>query len=123
MTEDESAWYSKMLSEARRVRPFMSRDVYPLTGPSFSDKDLCAWQAHDPDTDSGVILLFRRAECPVTEVVLPLRALTPGAIYALEDADSGPLPELLDNDLTLFLPEARTARIVFYKSIVKETPR
>ena len=115
MTEDEAAWYRKMLSEARRVRPFMSRDVWPLTGPSFSDKDLCAWQAHDPDTDSGVILVFRRAECPVTDVTLTLRGLTAGKTYVCEDTDGLPAAAIADGRLPLALPAARTARIIFYR--------
>ena len=120
MTEEEAAWYRKMLSDARRIREYMSRDFWPLGGASFCEKDLFAYQAADPESKSGMAAFFRRSECPVSGITLNLRAIIPDASYELEDIDAGVIGVMSGSELVnyqLSLPKPRSERIVFYRCL------
>ena len=112
---EEAEWYRKMLADAYRVRPYMCRDFYPLPGASVSEKDFAAYQAHDPDSDSGAVFVFRRYECPVSELELPLRGIRAENVYILEDIDSGDIGEMSHGRLSVTLGEPGSCRVIFYK--------
>lgn len=115
ITVEEAEWYRKMLADAYRVRPYMCRDFYPLSGASVSEKDFAAYQAHDPDSDSGAVFVFRRYECPVSELELPLRGIRAENVYILEDIDSGDIGEMSHGRLSVTLGEPGSCRVIFYK--------
>ena len=98
----------------------MSRDFWPLGGASFSEKDLFAYQAADPESKSGMAAFFRRSDCPFSGITLNLRAIIPDASYELEDIDAGVIGVMSGSELVnyhLSLPKPRSERIVFYRCI------
>ena len=121
LTDEEAEWYRKILSDAKKVRQFMCRDFYPLTGASFSEKDVSAFQAHDPDIDSGLVAAFRRSECAVTEIELLPHSISAEKMYELEDIDTGKIGVFSGSELErmkVSLPHVRCARILFYRPAV-----
>ena len=52
------------MAELRRLRPLMLADYYVLTPVTTSPHDWLAYQFHDPVTESGFALFFRRPESP-----------------------------------------------------------
>ena len=41
------------------------------------------WQLHRPDTDEGALYCFRRRECGLAGLVVPVRAVKPGTRYTV----------------------------------------
>ena len=63
----------------------MVGDVYPLVDSP--ENDLTKWngqQIHDPAEQSGMIQIFRRANCPDPDFSLNLAGLDPDAFYEAE---------------------------------------
>lgn len=121
LTEEEGAWYRKMIEEAIRVRPYTCKDFYPLTGYSLSRKDWLAFRFHDYDTGNGVIMAFRREESAGQTFSFLLDAgIDPDAVYEIEDIDEGVVSrgvkgaDLAAEGLAVTIPERRMARIIFY---------
>lgn len=119
LTAEEAAWYQRMLADAYRIRPYMCRDIYPITGASVSEKDMCAYQAHDPESDSGLVAVFRRSECAISRIEFGLRGIDENAVYILDDIDEGLMGESSGKELTKLygvdMPQPCTARYIFYR--------
>ncbi len=120
ITEEEAAWYRKMLDDARAVREYMGDDFYPLTGYTLSRMDWMAFQLHRPEDGSGMVMAFRREENATPAMTFGLRGIDAEARYRLRDIDRGDLGETGGAELsalTVEIPEPRSARILFYEKI------
>lgn len=121
LSEDEAIWYRKMLEDAKRVRPYMQEDFYPLTGYSLSELDWMAWQMHAPERESGMIMAFRREKSQVREYEFELKGIDENAEYQLEDIDLGDLGTVAGKHLVegfkVQIPEKRATRILFYTKL------
>ena len=80
----------RLIDEFKRLRPYFYGDFYPLTPHSVSDDDWMAYQFHRPDLNQGMMLAFRRPECPYIEANLKLRGLRlhPETHYELHFEDT-----------------------------------
>ena len=116
---ESMAWLHRMCDEYVRVRPYLSKDVYPLTTPSAALDTWSALQYHDAETDAGVIQVFRRERSPYETATFALFGLDPSASYVFEDADGGTFTadgrELTERGLRLRIEEKRVAKVYFYK--------
>jgi alpha-galactosidase len=113
-------WLRQRLREHQRIRPFHDGDFYPLTECTTSPESWMAYQLHRPDLDAGVLAVFRRPQSPYDAAHWPLRALEPGAAYAVEDQDSGRVArrdgsDLMATGVEVALPEPRSSRLIFYR--------
>jgi len=79
----------RLVNEFQRVRHFFFGDFYPLTPHSVADDVWIAYQFHRDDLRAGIVLAFRRPQCPSIALRLKLRALSPEASYELHFEDSG----------------------------------
>lgn len=121
MTESQKIWYRRMLEEAKRVQPYMIKDYYSLTGCSLSEKDWYAYQMHDPQSNAGLVMAFRRAECPTKNIEVELSALYGGVNYMLEDADTQKTWISTGaglRTLCIDAEEEEQSRLIFYKATV-----
>ena len=116
---DAMEWLSKMCREYLRVRPYLSKDMYPLTD---IDASLYTWNAaqyHDTVSNSGVILVYKRENSPYTSAAFKLRGLMPNCSYVIEDADGGEISccaeSLMLDGLKLNIDGGRVAKVYFYK--------
>lgn len=105
--------------EAKKVRPYLSADFYPLTEVSDHTDVWCANQFHRPGEGDGVLQVFRREDAPYETARFYLRGLKPEADYTFTDADGGNFSlrgrVLMENGLSLNLPKKRTAKLYFYQ--------
>lgn len=113
-------WVRKTFAEYKRARPYFSCDYYPLTTVSSNSGTWCAWQFHDPETNSGIIQAFRRADSPMKTAEFALDGLRKHCDYSFEDADSGVelllnSDELAEKGLEITIEEKRSSRLLFYK--------
>lgn len=72
------------LDEAKQNQKFYYGDFYPLTPCVPGPAALIAWQWHRSDLDSGILLAFRRAECPNSILQASLHALRANRKYRVE---------------------------------------
>ncbi len=77
----------KLFSTAKRIRKYITRDFYQLLSSPEKMENWCAYQGHDPDSDSGFFIAFRRKASPAEKVMLNLSAIDGKAVYELEDRD------------------------------------
>ncbi len=112
--------YLSTFKERDMLVDFMLKDYYPLTPYDKTDKAFMAWQFHDPDKDAGYAAFFRRENCIVKTVQLPLHGLNPDVEYVLTDLDRGDMGTVKGADLLegidLTLDKKRSAGIIMYKA-------
>lgn len=113
-------WLRKMCEEYLRVRPYLSRDIYPLTSPDAAKDIWSAIQYHDPESDSGVILAFRRENAPYSLAEFSLSGISAENSYIFEDADGDSFvlrgKELTDSGFALTIKEKRASKLIFYSA-------
>lgn len=113
-------WLDKACREYLRVRPYLCKDIYPLTEATVSSNAWSAVQYHDPETDTGVIQIFKREGSPYVESVFSLKKIDPSKQYCFEDADGGSLAlggqDLCQNGFNVRIKESRIAKLYFYNA-------
>ena len=117
--QDESkvdwAAAKKSCDEYRRIRKYFSRDFYNHGSSALDPGAWAVWQYHDPETNEGVVLAFRRAESPCDRAKFPLRGLPAGAKVHVENLDTG-ATALLSGELEIVLSGRRSSTVVVYKA-------
>ncbi|HBB90311.1 MAG TPA: alpha-galactosidase [Bacteroidales bacterium] len=80
-----------LMKDFKRLRPYYYGDYYPLV-PNVnitSDSIWMAYQQNRPDQGDGIILAFRRPDCPTDKLVVKPRGLKPDSRYQLLFEDTG----------------------------------
>jgi len=110
------------LAEVRENQKYWYGDFYPLTPCALGPRALVAWQLHRSDLDSGIVLAFRRSECPYPVLQTGLRELDPQASYRAEILEEGRTHEIriltgrqLMNDFELRISKRGTSLLVRYE--------
>jgi hypothetical protein len=78
--------------------------------------------AHRPDSEDGLIQVFRRATSPFLTAQFKLRGLSPTVTYVLNDLDRGEIAratgeDLATNGLTLTIQEQPSAVSITYRRL------
>ena len=109
------------LAEAKENQKFWYGDFYPLTRAALGPDAFVAWQCHRADLDAGMVLAFRRADCPYPVLQTALRGLKSASRYRVEFIDESRTPlsrtltgAELATDLELRLPKKGTSLLVRY---------
>jgi alpha-galactosidase len=114
------AFLRRMVEEFRQIEMYLTGDFYPLTPYSRANNVWMAWQFDRPETGSGVVQAFRRADCGDATARLRLRGVEPSAHYAVMDLDARVSRrmtgrELMDEGLPVNLPQRPAAAVLVYK--------
>jgi alpha-galactosidase len=113
----------KYFSDFKRFRPYYYSDYYPLTNKEnmTSDNVWLAYQLNRPDKGDGIVMAFRRKNCPDESVSVNLKGIDPGADYELLDEDTGKKViqkgEVLRNGIILSLSEQQKSLLISYKRV------
>jgi alpha-galactosidase len=75
------------IAEIKAGRKYWYGDFYPLTPCTLVTDVWIAWQLHRRDLDEGMILAFRRKDCPQPTFQTKLRGLKPGHSYTVTFID------------------------------------
>jgi len=75
------------VAEAKENQKFWYGDFYPLSSDATGAGALIAWQLHRSDLESGIVLAFRRSDCPYPVLQTGFRGIESGSAYALEFID------------------------------------
>lgn len=116
MKEESIDWAvaKKSHDEYRRIRRFFSRDFYNHGSAVLDPSAWAIWQYHDPETNEGVVLAFRRADSACDRAHIDLKGLPADSLLTMENLDSGELGEC-GGTLALELPARRSSTIVVYR--------
>ena len=114
MSEEDFAWARKITEEYRSIRKYFSMDFYNHGSKVFDDTSWTVWQYHNPDTDSGIIMAFRRESSPFEEMKISLAGLKENEAYIFTSLDGGAAFEA-SADIKITLPEKRSSTIIEYR--------
>ena len=104
----------KSCDEYRRIRKYFSRDFYNHGSSALDPGAWAVWQYHDPETNEGVVLAFRRAESPCDRAKIPLKGIPAGAKVQTENLDTGKALTV-SGDIEIVLSARRSSAVVVYK--------
>jgi alpha-galactosidase len=109
-----------MARDYLRARAAFAGDYYPLTEAKPDSGQWAAYQMNEPTLREGFLMAFRRQHAPWTAARFKLRGLEPGAVYEVENADTGRKrrvqgQDLLEQGLAIQLPRPDTSALVFYR--------
>ena len=108
------------ITEIQANRKYWLGDFYPLTPATLAADVWMAWQLHRSDLDEGLVLAFRRKDCPQATRTVKLRGLTAEKLYTVtwiddqrrETTQSLPGRELAETPLSL--PQPRSSMLLRY---------
>lgn len=109
----------RWVDEFRSLRHIFDGDFYPLSPHTTSEGRWLASQYHRADLGEGLVVAFRRRDCPVASVYLHPCALDPEAVYEVRSQRSGERTirrgqELLAG-LEIRLDEAPAHELIHYR--------
>ena len=111
-------WLRDRISELLRIRRFFEGDMYMLTPPTYDAVSWCATEWLIPETDEGMIQIFKREFSPYNVASLELKGIDRNATYVFEDIDGGSFEmdgaELCDEGLSLAIEDKRVAKIFLF---------
>lgn len=115
MNETDFVWAKKITDEYRRIRKYMSMDFYNHGSVSFDETAWTIWQYHDRETQSGIVMAFRRSKSPFEQVKIKLKGLLKDKLYTFTNLDDKSSRDGTDT-IEICLPQKRSSIIFEYKS-------
>ena len=88
-------------------------DFYNHGSAVLDETSWAIWQFHDPETQSGILMAFRRGASPFSCVDVALKGLSRAATYRFEDLNDGTVKEG-GRVLSVTLSEKRSCVIYHY---------
>jgi alpha-galactosidase len=109
------------LEEVKQNQRFWYGDFYPLGPCTLGPEALVAYQFHRSDLDAGIVLAFRRSQCPYPVLQTGLRGLKPETSYRVDFIGETHASQRrtmmgreLGSDFELRLPQRGTSLLVRY---------
>jgi len=107
------------LDEYKSVREFYSCDYYPVFGAPTDDASWAGWQFHNPDTQEGIVMAFRRDLCLSESATIFLEGLEYRKTYTFINFDTGETfmatgQKLKTKGLKIKIPQKRDSRLIKY---------
>ena len=106
----------ELLDRYRELRHLLVGAYYPLTPYSRKPNEWLAMQFHRPDLDEGMILAFRRAECPDEMIDVSLHGLDAKATYELSTGTRAKGAELMKT-LRIQIGEKPGSELITYRHL------
>ncbi len=118
-TNEPFDWARKYFNEYLSIQHYFTCDFYPLIKNSKETISWAASQYDDPESESGIILAFRREECPFATADVMLGGVNENKTYEFINADtkekfsvSG--QELKEKGIRLKIPNKRESLLIRY---------
>ncbi len=113
----------QVLATYKEIRPYYLKDYYPLTGLGdlTGDDVWLAYQLHDADNDSGIVVAFKRFDARQNQIEVSLQRIDPEAQYEIFDDNTGKRYQLsgqeLANGWKLSIEEASGSLLYKYQKL------
>jgi alpha-galactosidase len=112
------------LAEVKDNQKYWYGDFYPLTQANLGSDAFSAWQLHRADLDSGIVLAFRRGDCPYPALQADLRGLNSDGRYSVEFIDEARTVQKetmsgreLASDFELRIPKKAESLLIRYQRV------
>ena len=112
------------IAEVKANQKFWYGDFYPLTRAGIAPDAFVAWQLHRADLDAGIVLAFRRGDCPYPALQADLRGLNPDGSYSVEFIDEARTVQTktmagreLMSELELRIPKKASSLLIRYQRL------
>jgi alpha-galactosidase len=115
----------KRIKDYKILRPYYYGDYYPLTSTVNMTQDnvWLAYELNRPDKGDGVIIAFRRQDCPDESITVKLCGLEASANYELVDEDSGKKMvkkgEEIRNGFKLVITDKPGSLLIWYRKLLQ----
>ena len=118
-TNEPFEWARKYFNEYLSVQHYFNCDFYPLIKNSRENISWAATQYDEPETCSGIVLAFRRAECPFATADVMLGGVDESKTYEFVNVDTEEKTvisgaELKKNGMQLHIPNKRQSMLIKY---------
>lgn len=114
MNDEDFKWAKKVTDEYRKIRKYFSMNFYNHGSNVFDNTAWTIWQYHDNETQSGIVMAFRRENSPFESVEIKLKSTLENQEYLFENLDAD--NKFCGNDkLKINLPKKRSSAIIQYK--------
>ncbi|MBE7044394.1 MAG: hypothetical protein E7397_02610 [Ruminococcaceae bacterium] len=112
MNAEELDFAAEVVEEYRSIRSYFAEDFYNLASNVYDLTSWTVWQYHNPKTDSGIVLAFRREASPFETISVSLKGIE--GTYNFVNRDT---METFASSytLSLHLPEKRSCVLLEYK--------
>lgn len=121
MSEDDFMWLKKTTDEYIRIRKYLSCDFYSLASNIYDLTSWSVWQYNDADTNSGIVMAFRRDKSPFEKISVKLKGIKSGSVVEFENLNDGSKTQQKiydkDTNFEITLPERKSSVIYEYKII------
>jgi alpha-galactosidase len=114
MNEEDFIWASNITKEYLKIRKYFPLDYYNHGSSEFDDTSWSIWQFNDKDTNSGILMAFRRTNSPFDNVTLNLKGILKDKVYTAYNFDTNETFEFTNN-LKVVLENKRSSVIIEYK--------
>jgi alpha-galactosidase len=112
--------FRRMTSQWQSIAEYYYGDYYPLAAYSTQEDTWAAFQFDRPESEDGLVEVFRRPQSPFETARLPLRGLEPASQYVVTDLDASGSKEfsgreLIDAGLPVTIKSKPGSTIITYK--------
>jgi hypothetical protein len=114
MTEDDFAWAKKITDEYRSIRKYFTMDFYNHGSCDLDPTSWTVWQYHDEETQSGIVMAFRKSESPFERVKVDLKGLTNNGRFIYTSLDNNTVTRASDS-IEITLQKKRSSVILKYQ--------
>ena len=114
MVEEDFKWAKKITDEYRSIRKYFSMDFYNHGAAVFDETAWAIWQYHAPETQSGIVMAFRRCESPFDRVTIDLKGLLKDRNYQVINLNDN-TEDCITNSIEIVLPKKRSSVIFEYR--------
>ena len=112
MTAADFRWAKKISDEYLRIRKYFPKDFYNHGSARFDDTAWAIFQYHDKESDSGIVMAFRRGKSPFDTANITLKGLS--GDYTFENLNDG--TKIKGScDMKITLAEKRSSVIFEYR--------
>ncbi len=116
MKEEDFATLKSVCEDYLRIRKYLSCDYYSHGSNVYDSSAWTIWQYNDEETQSGVVIAFRRSQSPFDNVTIELKGLKDNQQFCYDNFDTNE-KFVSDNKLKININEKKSSVIIEYKLI------
>ena len=113
MSEEDFTTLKSVCDEYRKIRKYFSKDFYNHGAEIYDRSSWTIWQYNDAETQSGIIMAFRRCESPFDNVTIELKGLNDCNEYNYFNFDTKEMITA-NNKINIKLEEKKSSVIIEY---------
>lgn len=113
MSDDDFAVLQSVCDEYRRIRKYFAKDFYNHGAEIYDTTSWTIWQYNDENTQSGIVMAFRRSESPFDHVTIELKGLKDCQEYNYFNYDTKE-KVTAQNKINIELEERKSSVIIEY---------